>query len=82
MKLGLSNTEGQQAEGFHQNNVYGTHLVGPVLVKNPHFMDYIVTLICTRRDEGFQLTRAEYKYESRAYDVTLRALTARMEKSN
>lgn len=82
VKLGLSNTEGQQAEGFHQNNVYGTHLVGPVLVKNPHFMDYIVTLICTRRDEGFQLARAEYKYESRAYDVTLRALTARMEKSN
>lgn len=82
VKLGLSNTEGTREEGFHRDNVYGTHLVGPVLVKNPHFMDYMVNLICTRKDGSFQFIRAEYKYESRAYDVTLRALTARMEKQN
>lgn len=82
VKLGLSNAEGEKTEGFHKKNVYGTHLVGPVLEKNPHFMDYMVNLICTHKNEGFQLTRAEYKYESRAYDVTLEALAARMEKQN
>lgn len=82
VKMGLGNAEGGKSEGFHQNNVYGTHLVGPVLVKNPHFMDYMVNLICTNKDQNFQFTRAEYKYESRAYDVTLRELSARMEKSN
>lgn len=82
MEMGLSNTDGAQTEGFHKNNVYGTHLIGPVLVKNPHFMDYMVNLICREKDGAFLLKKAEYKYESRAFDVTLRGLRARLEKDN
>lgn len=82
VEMGLSNTEGEQTEGFHKNNVYGTHLIGPILVKNPHFMDYMVRVICEKKDKAFRFKRAEYKYESRAYDVTLRELRARLEKDN
>lgn len=80
VKMGLTNTEGEQTEGFHKNNVYGTHLIGPVLVKNPHFMDEMVRLICGKKDKAFHFKKAEYKYESRAYEVTLRELQARLEK--
>lgn len=29
-------------EGYHFNNFYGTYLVGPLLVRNPHLTDYIL----------------------------------------
>lgn len=32
-------------EGIHENNLFGTQIVGPVLVKNPTFCNYIAELI-------------------------------------
>ncbi|MBQ2825534.1 MAG: glutamine amidotransferase [Clostridia bacterium] len=32
-------------EGIHENNLFGTQIVGPVLVKNPEFCEYIAELI-------------------------------------
>lgn len=29
-------------EGYKENNFYGTHLIGPLLARNPHFLDLIV----------------------------------------
>lgn len=29
-------------EGYHYNNFIGTHLIGPLLIRNPHFTDLIV----------------------------------------
>lgn len=33
-------------EGIHQNNFYGTYLLGPILVRNPYFCDQLVLEIC------------------------------------
>lgn len=33
-------------EGIHYNNFYGTYLIGPLLVRNPYFCDYLVKEIC------------------------------------
>lgn len=33
-------------EGIHDNNFYGTYLLGPILVRNPYFTDYFVKEIC------------------------------------
>lgn len=33
-------------EGIHYNNFYGTYLIGPLLVRNPYFTDYLVKEIC------------------------------------
>lgn len=32
-------------EGIHEKNLFGTQIVGPVLVKNPEFCEYIAELI-------------------------------------
>ncbi len=36
----------EKEEGIHYNNFYGTYLIGPLLVRNPYFTDYLVEEIC------------------------------------
>ena len=36
----------EKNEGIHYNNFYGTYLIGPLLVRNPYFTDYLVKEIC------------------------------------
>ena len=36
------NTNENGFEGIHCNNFYGTYLLGPILVRNPYFTDYLV----------------------------------------
>lgn len=33
-------------EGIQYNNFYGTYLLGPILVRNPYFTDYLIKDIC------------------------------------
>lgn len=33
-------------EGIHDNNFYGTYLLGPILVRNPYLCDYFIKEIC------------------------------------
>ena len=41
-------------EGIHYNNFYGTYLLGPILVRNPYFTDYLVKDICDSLDVKFK----------------------------
>ena len=38
----LSNNE----EGFTYKNVYATHIIGPLLIRNPYLTDYILNKLC------------------------------------
>lgn len=38
-------------EGIHKNNLFGTQIVGPVLVKNPAFCNYIAELIINNKKQ-------------------------------
>ncbi len=59
-------------EGYHYKNLYGTHIIGPVLVKNPEFMKEIVRMFCTEVYKDIS-----YPYEEEAYRTTLRELKKR-----
>ena len=48
-------------EGYRYRNFFGTHIIGPVLVKNPNFMNLIVKLL------------AKDKYEDKVYDFEVKA---------
>lgn len=74
MVMGRGNRADTKEEGFIQNNFLGTHLIGPVLVKNPHFHDWLA-----KRLLGRELTPREQPYEEKAWQVTYQALAARME---
>lgn len=73
--MGRGDFPGGAGEGFVSGNFLGTHLIGPVLVKNPHFHNWLL-----KRLLGRELNSAEYPCEEKAYEVTLQALLERTEK--
>jgi CobQ-like glutamine amidotransferase family enzyme len=72
--FGLGNSENDRREGVRLNNLFGTHLTGPVLIKNPHFLEYIAELILGRKPDTEHLV-----YERKGFEVTLSELRKRME---
>ncbi len=54
-------------EGFHYNNFIGTYLIGPLLIRNPHFTDYIIKDIL--KDKYIESTNS---YEYKAYEEYLK----------
>ena len=74
VRMGLGNTEGDRGEGVRRNNLFCTHLTGPVLVKNPHMLTYLYRLILGEKPDDACLS-----YEKKGYEVTLRELTKRIE---
>lgn len=69
VERGLGNTDGDNTEGIIFNNFYGTHLTGPVLVKNPHFLKYIASKLV-----GKELSDEAFCYEKKGYETTLKNL--------
>ena len=64
-------------EGLCLGNVFGTHLTGPILVKNPSFLDYITDLLGKRQQTQFELSPMDNPHPLRAYEITLQELTKR-----
>ena len=42
VEVGTGYEPNKLKEGIKHNNFYGTYLLGPILVRNPYFLDYIV----------------------------------------
>lgn len=74
VKMGLGNEANGTVEGMRYRNFYGTHLTGPVLVKNPYFLINLAENLCSKEMNGDYLT-----YEKAGYEITLRELTKRAE---
>ena len=72
MVMGRGNREGAAAEGFRAGNLLGTHLIGPILVKNPAFHAWLIGRLLGRAPAP-----ADYPYEQRAWQTTYEALMAR-----
>lgn len=75
-----SNLKETEKEGYRVNNVFGTHLIGPVLVKNPNFMKLIVKLLALRSKPDFIYKDISYPFEEDSYSITLKALLERKQK--
>ena len=41
-----SNDGESKKEGFHYKNVYATHIIGPILIRNPYFTNYLLNDLC------------------------------------
>lgn len=73
LDMGLGNDGRSPAEGFVRQNLYATHLIGPLLVKNPHLLRHFLSLLGVAPppvDDGDQ--------SALAYQTTLAALQARL----
>ncbi len=73
-----SNLPNDGYEGYKVNNIYGTHIIGPILVKNPNLMKDIVTKLIKKDNPNFKYKQIDYPYESDSYNVTLNALKERI----
>lgn len=69
VERGLGNSKGENTEGILYNNFFGTHLTGPVLVKNPHFLKYIAEKLT-----GKELSIEAFAYEQKGFEITLKNL--------
>lgn len=85
--MGMGNEDRGKKEGITFKNLMGTHLTGPLLVKNPYLLLALVNdLIKKERKEGLTLEEKESLEKGvlaesiAAYEVTLRELKKRMEK--
>ena len=72
---GFGNEESCEPEGYVSGSVFATHLMGPVLVKNPDFTDFLIRRIFEVK--GWELPEAlpVLPYEREAYEVTVKELT-------
>ena len=71
-----NNLSDNDYEGCYKNNTYGTHIIGPVLVKNP---DFIKEIIKTVVPNIFKFRNIKYEYEVDSYITTLNALKDRID---
>ena len=71
VKMGLGNQANDQYEGVRLKNLFGSHLTGPVLMKNPEFLVYITSLLTKNVPEVNPL-------QQNGYEITLKELTKRM----
>lgn len=62
-------------EGFTRNKTYATHIIGPIMVKNPDFLNVIIKDV-TPKNYNFKNIR--YEDEVQSYITTLLALKDRI----
>ena len=72
VEMGLSNGKNQKTEGIRYKNLFGTHLTGPLFVKNPIFLKYIAEKLT-----GTELVDYVFSFERKGYEITLNKLRER-----
>lgn len=60
-----------KTEGIKQNNFYGTYLIGPILVRNPKFLEKICKQIILSKDNSFTFESFNFDIEQTAHDKFL-----------
>lgn len=78
LSLGFGNESKLGAEGYVSGNVFATHLTGPVLVKNPAFLNLIICRLFAAKGWDLPETLPSLPHEQEAYAVTLRELQGRI----
>lgn len=51
-------------EGYHEYNFFGTYLIGPLLIRNPYFTDYLVSSILKEKKLNFHQDESSYEYKA------------------
>ena len=75
VEFGFGNEAQCGDEGWRDSNCFGTHLTGPLLVKNPSMLRCVAKALL---GDAFADT-VQYPYMQRGYEMTLSELTKRME---
>lgn len=74
LKYGIGNNENEDSEGFIYKNFYGTHVLGPILMKNPFFLEYIIRKVCENIKVDYKNIEFN-EFETKSYEISLKELT-------
>lgn len=61
----------QVVEGFVKDNFYATYLIGPILARNPEFLEYITKKLITSLDKEFKFKSFDFEFLVKAHDKFL-----------
>lgn len=78
VEFGICENENNDTEGVKYKNLYGTHVTGPILVRNPEMLEKIVRLICMQKDKNYVCKKIKYPNEKEGYELVLSELKNRM----
>ena len=78
VQLGYGNEGLKTPEGFRYKNVIGSHLTGPILVKNPRLLDKVITAIYEKRGEALPAECPADRWTEDGYAITAEALKQRI----
>lgn len=79
--FGIGENEKNDTEGVKHKNFYGTYISGPILVRNPEFLNYLVKKICSNKDTKFKMKEIPHENEQKGYELVLSELKKRMNNS-
>ena len=68
---GIGSYPNSEYEGIHYKNFYGTYLIGPLLVRNPHLLSYMIKELIKLKDPNFKLDKMNLHFETKAYNTFL-----------
>ena len=78
VQLGYGNEGLKTPEGFRYKHVIGSHLTGPILVKNPRLLDKVISAIYEQRGESLPVELPANRWTEDGYTITAEALKQRI----
>jgi CobQ-like glutamine amidotransferase family enzyme len=63
----FSNSGKDNNEGFVYKNVYATHTIGPLLIRNPYFTDYLLNKLCESKKLKYKVVEDTAKKAYKKY---------------
>lgn len=57
-----------ESEGIHYKNFYGTYVIGPILSRNPEFLEYFLKDLIKSKDKNFKIKKLNIKLNKQAYN--------------
>ena len=68
---GVGSYPNSSYEGIHYKNFFGTYLIGPLLVRNPNLVSYMVKELIKSKDSSFKFNKMNLYFETKAYNTFL-----------
>lgn len=64
---GIGSYPNSKTEGIHYKNFYGTYLIGPVLIRNPELLKYLIKEIIEQKKTNFNFKKFDLNLNNKAY---------------
>lgn len=71
VEIGYGSKPNSKCEGIRLNNFYGTYLIGPLLVRNPNFLEKLCKELILSKDPNFKFNDFNLYLEKNAHNKFL-----------